>query len=109
MRHIPGKYRKASVVHDYFCDTMLRPWKDVHRMFYEATVAEGNGEVLSKVMYAAVYRWGPRWDYINGKPTRLRSFAPAASPADLKKLEAWIKEKNPSPDEIARRLGKPPG
>ncbi len=29
-----GKYRRASVVHDYFCDTMLRPWRDVHRMFY---------------------------------------------------------------------------
>ncbi|MGE0628876.1 MAG: DUF1353 domain-containing protein [Hyphomicrobiaceae bacterium] len=25
-----GKYRRASVVHDYYCDTMSRPWKEVH-------------------------------------------------------------------------------
>lgn len=59
-------------------------------------------------MFAAVYRWGPRWDYINGKPTRLRSMAPMATPKDLKKIAAWIKKENPSPDDIAKRLGKPP-
>src|ERR1041385_4295059 len=31
-----GKYLAASVVHDYYCSTRLEPWRDVHRMFYEA-------------------------------------------------------------------------
>src|ERR1700690_4011848 len=28
-----GKYRDASVVHDYECCTKVHAWRDVHRMF----------------------------------------------------------------------------
>ena len=32
-----GKYRNASVVHDFECDEQKRPWRTVHRMFYGAS------------------------------------------------------------------------
>src|ERR1700726_2785951 len=83
-----GKYRNASVVHDYECDVKQRPWRAVHRMFYNASRCGGVQEVKAKVMYAAVYHFGPRWgaakslrpfrtnedflrirDYIRSKPT----------------------------------------
>jgi hypothetical protein len=56
-----GKYRDASVIHDYYCDTRLRPWRDVHRVFYEAMIVSQVSEARAKVMYTAVYFAGPRW------------------------------------------------
>lgn len=58
-----GRYREASVVHDYFCETKKAPWKLVHRNFYTAMLANGVDQIQAKVMYAAVYRFGPRWDF----------------------------------------------
>jgi hypothetical protein len=56
-----GKYRNASVIHDYYCDSKTRPWRDTHRTFYEAMRCKGVGTAKAKVMYYAVYRFGPRW------------------------------------------------
>ena len=56
-----GKYRNASVVHDVACDTKARPWKKTHRMFYTAARAGGTDMVRAKVMYGAIYHFGPRW------------------------------------------------
>lgn len=60
---LSGKYRNASVIHDRYCDTESRPWKDVHRMFYNAMRASGVTNARAKLMYSAVYRFGPRWDF----------------------------------------------
>ncbi|WP_089727536.1 DUF1353 domain-containing protein [Candidatus Thiosymbion oneisti] len=57
-----GDYRRASVVHDHYCRTRTESWEDVHRMFYEAMQADGVPSYKAKVMYAAVYAGGPRWD-----------------------------------------------
>lgn len=56
-----GKYREASVVHDYYCDIRTEPWRAVHRVFYYAMRASGVSERRAKLMYAAVYFAGPRW------------------------------------------------
>lgn len=56
-----GKYRDASVVHDYYCSTRLQSWRSVHRVFYEAMRASGVSPRRAKLMYAAVYFAGPRW------------------------------------------------
>lgn len=56
-----GQYRDASIVHDYYCDEKSRAWKATHRMFYEAMRCSGVGPVQAKVMFYAVYRFGPRW------------------------------------------------
>ncbi|MGU3314242.1 DUF1353 domain-containing protein [Sphingomonas sp. M6A6_1c] len=56
-----GKYRNASVIHDYFCDRRIKPWHSVHLMFYKAMLASGVSPSLARMMYAAVYYGGPRW------------------------------------------------
>jgi hypothetical protein len=56
-----GEYRNASVVHDVACVKRDHSWQDVHRMFYEACRAGGVGEQKAKLMYAAVYHFGPKW------------------------------------------------
>jgi Protein of unknown function (DUF1353) len=56
-----GKYRNASVVHDYYCDVRSADWRSVHRMFYRAMLVSGVSVRRAKVMYAAVYFAGPKW------------------------------------------------
>ncbi|PHR85875.1 MAG: hypothetical protein COA78_38715 [Blastopirellula sp.] len=56
-----GKYRMASVVHDVACIQKTEPWKETHRMFYEACRCGGVGDSKAKMMYWAVYHFGDRW------------------------------------------------
>lgn len=56
-----GKYRNASVIHDYYCDTKTEAWWSVHRVFYEAMLTSGVDPSKAKVMYLAVFHFGPRW------------------------------------------------
>lgn len=69
-----GEFRNASVVHDVACDVRDRPWRAVHRMFYEACRCGGVGGIKAKTMYYAVFHFGPRWHieerttFVAGKP-----------------------------------------
>lgn len=56
-----GKYRDASVVHDYYCDVRTAAWRSVHRMFFDAMLTSDVSAFRAKLMYAAVYFAGPRW------------------------------------------------
>jgi hypothetical protein len=56
-----GKYRDASVVHDYYCDVRSAEWQMVHRMFYRGILASGVSVAQAKLMYGGVYFGGPRW------------------------------------------------
>ena len=58
---LEDKYRTASVLHDVACREHKRPWESVHLMFYNAMRAAGVGPTKARVMYAAVYHFGPRW------------------------------------------------
>jgi hypothetical protein len=59
-----GKYRNASVIHDVACDQQTQPWETVHEAFYWAMMASGVEPWRAKVMYAAVYHFGPRWPQV---------------------------------------------
>jgi|EndMetStandDraft_9_1072997.scaffolds.fasta_scaffold08119_2 hypothetical protein len=59
-----GKYRNASVIHDVACDQKIQPWETVHEAFYWAMMASGVEPWRAKVMYAAVYHFGPRWPQV---------------------------------------------
>ena len=96
-----GKYRKASVIHDYFCQTMSRPWQEVHRVFFEASLVEGNTAYNARLMYGAVYAWGPRWELKDGKPVRTRETIRTPSDQDLQELGDWIKGGDRSLNDIA--------
>lgn len=82
-----GLYREASIIHDFYCDTQTRAWRATHRMFYEAMRCKGVGAVRAKVMYYAVYRFGPRWALPGAAalelPGGLEAVAAPAAPAPL--------------------------
>jgi len=56
-----GKYRDGSIVHDHYCIRQAHRWHDTHRMFYEAMRSTGTPAHQAKILYYAVYRFGPRW------------------------------------------------
>jgi len=56
-----GNYRSAAVIHDYYCEIKARRWEDTHRVFYFAMRAAHVEERTAKIMYGAVYLFGPRW------------------------------------------------
>lgn len=69
------EYLNAAVVHDAYCDRrnkgqqsyQTRPWREVHRMFFEALIAGGATPAKAKLMYAAVWLGGPRWEVETGQ------------------------------------------
>lgn len=56
-----GRYLHAAVIHDVACVEKRRPWELVHLAFYNAMLASGVDATTAKIMYAAVYHFGPRW------------------------------------------------
>jgi hypothetical protein len=56
-----GKYRDAAVIHDVACRTKAATWSDTHEMFRDAMLCSGVPEIQAAFMFAAVYRYGPRW------------------------------------------------
>lgn len=68
---LSGAYRDAAIIHDYYCEHFdrywpedyKRDWKAVHRAFYYGMRARGVGEKQAKLMFAAVYHFGPRWEW----------------------------------------------
>ncbi len=66
-------YLKAAILHDHYCykENNVRPWRDVHRMFYDALIASGVNRVKARIMYLAVRTFGPRWTWPNNIPFEL--------------------------------------
>ena len=108
-----GLYLEASVVHDHYCETKSRHWKAVHKVFYEAMLARGVNEYQAKLMYAAVYRFGPRWNYdanacfclgcpacANPKITKIKHLKPVYSKHDFDKLKELIDSSSNSLEQI---------
>jgi Protein of unknown function (DUF1353) len=106
-----GSYRKATVVHDYYCRAKAEPWKNVHRMFYDASLSSGVVEAEAKVMYMAVYAQGPRWEskgsrcyYSCHASAASLTWKPVVSEAELRPIVDWIQEADPVLEEIEQRV-----
>lgn len=56
-----GRYRAASVIHDFYCDTRTRRFREVHRVFYDGMLTAGVDPRRAWVMYMAVDTFGPTW------------------------------------------------
>ena len=56
-------YLKASIIHDHYCYTegKIRTWQDTHLMYYDALIALKVSKIRAKLMYFAVYSFGPKW------------------------------------------------
>lgn len=76
-----GRYRDASIVHDYYCNEQSRPWREVHRVFYDAMLCSGVPLPQAKVIFYAVYRFGPRW--IQGRGALANRFEGTATPEEV--------------------------
>jgi hypothetical protein len=105
-----GNYRSAAVIHDYYCDNKDRSWQDTHKVFYFAMRAAHVDETTAKVMYSAVYLFGPRW----GPGTEPgRHAAPLAATTEqqekvIKDLQTLVAKDNPDLDALlaeAKRIG----
>lgn len=83
-----GDYRRASVLHDVACQKKTEPSKAVHRMFYEAMLTAGVGELRAKKMYTAVRLFGPDWQV--GATEAGLAAAPAAEPVSFELLEQAV-------------------
>jgi len=53
----------AAIIHDHYAtdEHKVRPWTDTARVFYEAMITNETQVVKAKVMYYAVYVFGPHW------------------------------------------------
>jgi hypothetical protein len=98
-----GKYREASVIHDHYCATKSRHWKAVHKVFLDGMMARGVDTTQAQLMYLAVYRFGPRWNF--DVDACFCKGCPACAQPDLKRIQnyspAYVKEDF---EEIRRKL-----
>lgn len=109
-----GDYRRASVVHDYFCGVRTRPSDATHKMFYEACVAGGVSQTKAKTMYFFVSTFGPSWKTLsspvsmNGitvvKKGQKMTFTHAMSQDEISRITQWIETKNPSIAQIDKEV-----
>jgi hypothetical protein len=58
---LSGSYTRAAIIHDYFTEQRTRPSADVHRMFYEAMIADGVSATTAQLLYTATRNFGPQW------------------------------------------------
>ncbi|MFM8436622.1 MAG: DUF1353 domain-containing protein [Planctomycetia bacterium] len=93
-----GRFRNASVVHDVACVDRTRPWRQVHRMFYEACRCGRVGAVKAKTMYYAVYHFGPRWRIV-GRGLRDETPAPPTR-RQVAAIAAWFRTHDVDAAEI---------
>ena len=60
-------YLPAAVMHDHYTNVnhIVRPWRDTVVMFYQAMLVNQVDVIKAKLMYYAVYAFGPHWDKIS--------------------------------------------
>jgi hypothetical protein len=110
-----GKYRNASVLHDVAYDQKNKPPAEADRMFYNAMRCSGVGAVEAKTMYYALLRFGWHWKFSvkKAKPvlpdasSELVNREPRTTtvdPSDVGAIQQWIRQNNPSLDQIESRV-----
>lgn len=105
------RFLDAAIVHDAYCGRdnahlpqfRSEPWEAVHRMFYEALITDGTSPIKAKIMYAAVYLGGPRWD----DPERsLAAITNVALVQELRWCIQWIRASNPPLEKLEAWMRK---
>lgn len=111
-----GDYRRASVLHDYYCEVRTRPSAATHLMFYEACRAGGVGPVKAKTMYTMFKTFGPSWTLVtesievNGHTVIEKggtlTFSRTMPRAEFSEMIEWIETENPPIEEIDAEIAK---
>ncbi|MBR9893417.1 DUF1353 domain-containing protein [bacterium] len=102
------EYINAGALHDAYCGVGNEGtanfhngrWQDVHRMFFDALVAAGTPEQRAKVLFAAVWLGGPRWDY----HVSLQEVPQGAMQQAMRQAKRYIEERDPSLSELEAYL-----
>ncbi len=102
-----SEFLKAAIIHDAYCQLenekrtpdqfKKRPWQAVHRMFYEACLAGGTSSLKARIMFAAVWLGGPRWD---ASERSLDHISEKRLKEEFGYCKEWITATNPSVTEI---------
>ena len=97
-----GNYRSAAVIHDYYCDSKERSWQDTHKVFYFAMRAAHVDEKTAKIMYGAVYLFGPRWGpgTAPGQRAARVDVTPEQQEKVVKELQGLVEKDNPDLDSL---------
>jgi hypothetical protein len=115
-----GQYRRAAIIHDYYCDHKYRSSDRTHRVFYDAMITDGVNSVKAKLMYYAVLRFGPSWTVeailpcdgrdlcsagpsefqIVSQPFQLTTDNISNGKAELESVAAQLEAKNLSVDQL---------
>lgn len=93
-----GRYRDASVVHDYYCKIRTAPSAEVHEMFYHAMLANGVETHIAGTMYYAVYWFGPSWHILKGVSKT------ATGPAVFETVRVTDSRELDIPQDILRKI-----
>ncbi len=106
------KFLKAAVVHDAYCQDINKercpeqyrtlPWKDVHRMFYDGCLAGRTPQLRAKIMFAAVWLFGPRWD--DPAADEARELPDETRLIGLSGSMDWIEQNDPNIEDIQSDL-----
>lgn len=84
-----GNYLAAAIIHDFYCHLKSRDWGEVHSAFFDAMITNKVDSTQAKVMYYAVYRFGPRW-VVDKKfvcpPGVACNLAPGSKPTHVQQL-----------------------
>ncbi|MFC0161837.1 DUF1353 domain-containing protein [Mameliella alba] len=99
------EYLMAAALHDAYCGVgneelstyRQRGWREVHRMFYEALLVNGTPPKKAKIMYAAVFLGGPRW---NEPDVSLAHIPDEVLLQEMEWCLEWIELADPTPEEI---------
>jgi len=57
-----GRYRRASVIHDVYCQNRLATWRATHKVFDEMMQTDTVSWIKRWLMFRAVWFGGPRWE-----------------------------------------------
>ena len=102
-----GKYRNASVLHDVAYDQKTRPHEVCDRMFYHAMRCSGVSAVEAGTMYYALRKFGHHWKAPKAEPVKVgEEIVARAQPVnqgDINATRDWIRNSNPTPEQIEQR------
>ncbi|WP_136440792.1 DUF1353 domain-containing protein [Pacificoceanicola onchidii] len=102
------EFINAAAMHDAYCGVgnetgiMFHQarWQDVHKMFYDGLVVGGTDAGVAKLMFAAVWLGGPRWE-----TSRIIDHVPVArKQRAMRQAKSFIVRNNPSLGQLIRFL-----
>lgn len=101
------EFLNAAAVHDAYCgignesnpEYQSLPWEVVHRMFHDALIVGGTPDSKAKIMFAAVYLGGPRWNEPR-RPSAVGLVPDAALQAAMRQAQQFIEREQPTLEQL---------